>query len=386
MGQSKKKIAHNGKSGLGWVKLGKWPRSPNGTSRKLNLVDVFCGCGGLTLGVWEAARQQNRRLDIRLAVDWSASCISVYRANFPWVQDRAYECNVGLFFDGNLGQRPSNVERQLISCVKNVDLIVAGPPCQGHSDLNNSTRREDPRNGFYLRVVRAAEILRPNAVIIENVPTVLLDRNKVVQRAIDWFEKNQYRVSHEVMQFGRFGVPQLRKRHILVAACRGNFSFSELDDVNVVPPTAGEFLAGLEDEPDGRSELFYRPSAMTEANIQRVEHLFEYDKHDLPDPMRPSCHRDKKHKYVAMYGRMYLDRPAQTLTGGFGSMGQGRYVHPTRKRLVTPHEAARLQGFPDFYDFSSANSLSSLREMIANAVPPQFTSALVNRLIINGIV
>jgi DNA (cytosine-5)-methyltransferase 1 len=78
---------------------------------------------------------------------------------------------------------------------------------------------------------------------------------------------------------------------------------------------------------------------------------------------------------------MHWDRPAQTLTSGFGSMGQGRYVHPRRRRLLTPHEAARLQGFPDFFDFSSVGKATALREMIANAVPPQFTAVLVQALI-----
>ena len=86
-----------------------------------------------------------------------------------------------------------------------------------------------------------------------------------------------------------------------------------------------------------------------------------------------------------MYGRMFWDKPAQTLTSGFGSMGQGRYVHPKKRRLITPHEAARLQGIPDFFDFGSVSTLSALREMIANAVPPQFTATLVNRLIEQGV-
>ena len=78
-----------------------------------------------------------------------------------------------------------------------------------------------------------------------------------------------------------------------------------------------------------------------------------------------------------MYGRMHWDRPAQTLTSGFGSMGQGRYVHPTRPRLITPHEGARIQGFPDFFDFGGIESVTALREMIANAVPPQLSATFV---------
>lgn len=71
-----------------------------------------------------------------------------------------------------------------------------------------------------------------------------------------------------------------------------------------------------------------------------------------------------------MYGRLQWEKPAQTLTTGFGSMGQGRYVHPSQERTITPHEAARLQTFPDFFGFSAANTRSAWARMIGNAVPP----------------
>jgi DNA (cytosine-5)-methyltransferase 1 len=342
---------------------------------------MFCGCGGLSLGVWEAARQESRYLDIRLAVDWNKQSLAVYQANFRSAPERTRLEDVRKIFGGDLGSVMTTVESEHKDLIGSVDLIVAGPPCQGHSDLNNSTRRRDPRNGFYLSVVRASEVLRPKAVVIENVPTVLLDKKKVVDEAKLWFEKLDYRVSDRTINLGRFDVPQLRKRHILVAVSDGDFDLAELDDINHLPPAAGEYLAGLEEEPDKSSELFCRPSTINELNRQRVNHLFDNDLHNLPDAMRPACHREKQHQYLSMYGRMHWDKPAQTLTSGFGSMGQGRYVHAKKKRLLTPHEAARLQGFPDFFDFSSATLLSALREMIANAVPPQFTMTLIARLI-----
>ena len=262
-----------------------------------------------------------------------------------------------------------------------------GRPVSGRATVPGPLRLEqrnegkDPRNRLYLRVVRASEVLGPRVVIIENVPAVLLDKEDVVRRACKRFIKSGYRVSSGVISLSRFATPQLRKRHVLIAVSDGNFDLSELDDVDVPTPTAGEYLAGLEDEPEERKDLFYRPSSLTEANRRRVEYLFENGAFDLPNSLRPPCHKDKPNKYPSMYGRVHWSKPAQTITSGFGSMGQGRYVHPTRKRLLTPHEAARLQGLPDFFDFSSVKSLTSLREMIANAVPPQFTAVLVKRLI-----
>ncbi len=339
----------------------------------------------MTLGVLEATRREDRQLDIRLAVDQSPDALAVYRSNFHISGDRATQAGVERIFDGALGTKPTPAEIIWKKRIEPVDLIVAGPPCQGHSDLNNKTRREDGRNRLYLNVVRACEILIPKIVIIENVPTVLLDKGKVVEHAINWFVKNGYYVSSRVVSLHRFSLPQLRKRHVLLAATRGHFDLSELDDLSVPTPTVGEYLAGLEDEPRRRKGLPYRPAAVTEVNRQRIDYLFENRIYDLPNSLRPSCHKDKPHRYLSMYGRIHWDRPAQTLTSGFGSMGQGRYVHPKRRRLLTPHEAARLQGFPDFFDFTSARTITSLREMIASAVPPQFTASLASRLIAKGL-
>lgn len=371
-------------AGLEWVHLTQWPPSPNGRTKKLKIVDLFCGCGGLTLGVAEATRRGNRQMDIRLAIDTAPEALAVYRSNFFRAGHRAIQEDVTRVFDGRLGTSPTFTEARYRDLTNSADLIVAGPPCQGHSDLNNNTRRKDYRNRLYLHVVRAAEVLAPKAVIIENVPAVLLDTGKVVERASTWFRKNGYHISSCVMPLGRFAIPQLRKRHVLVAVSEGRFDLEELEDIDFHTPTVGEYVAGLEDEPETREGLSYHAATLTSANRKRIDYLFDRCVHDLPNSLRPSCHRDKKHKYPSMYGRIHWDRPAQTLTSGFGSMGQGRYVHPTRRRLLTPHEAARLQGFPDFFDFSAVRTISSLRKMIANAVPPQFTAVLVSRLIAKG--
>jgi len=106
-------------------------------------------------------------------------------------------------------------------------------------------------------------------------------------------------------------------------------------------------------------------------NQDRIDWLFDNDEFDLPNARRPACHRNGT-KYTAVYGRMYGDRPAPTLTTGFGSPGQGRFIHPNRRRMITPHEAARLQGFPDSYSFELSNgnvTRQGLNKWIGDAVP-----------------
>lgn len=113
---------------------------------------------------------------------------------------------------------------------------------------------------------------------------------------------------------------------------------------------------------------FDSSAAHSLTNQARIHYLFEHDLYNLPDDQRPDCHRLKPHTYPAVYGRMWWDRPAPTLTSGFGCCGRGRFVHPLRERTLTPHEAARLQYFPDFFDFSNMGR-TGMALAIGNAVP-----------------
>jgi len=112
--------------------------------------------------------------------------------------------------------------------------------------------------------------------------------------------------------------------------------------------------------------------------------LLDNNAFDLPNRLRPPCHQGD-HSYVSMYGRLKWDEPAQTITSGYGSLGQGRFMHPTLPRTLTPHEAARLQGFPDYFTFGSALTRTEAAVIIGNAVPPALASIVVSRLIAAGV-
>src|SRR6266516_4020104 len=125
----------------------------------IRVVDLFCGCGGLTLGLAEAARRLGRGIDVRLALDIESAAVRVFQHNFP---DARVECtSIEAMFNGQLGGPLTKCERGLRRSVGGVDILVGGPPCQGHSDLNNHTRRADQRNRLYASMARAAEVLRP---------------------------------------------------------------------------------------------------------------------------------------------------------------------------------------------------------------------------------
>ena len=372
--------------GLDWIRRESWPMSQEYGSESLSVIDLFCGCGGLTLGVWEGSRVYQRKLCIQLAVDTSLDALSVYRANFEVNRKIARQIDVASLLPGDPGDSPTQSEKVIQNKVGDLDLIIAGPPCQGHSDLNNITRRNDPRNGLYLKVVRAVELFQPRAVLIENVPTVIHDKTDVIKKSRKFFRKFDYNVSATTIDASKIGLPQRRRRHFLVAVRDAVFDLEKCLSKYIYNQTVlSDYLAGLENEPKTNAGIFYKPTAMTEANRKRVAYLFKNNVYNLPDELRPPCHREKPHSYPSMYGRLRWNEPTPTITSGFGSMGQGRFVHPRCPRMLTPHEAARLQGFPDFFSFAAVKKLTALRKMIGNAVPPRITAVVVESLITNGI-
>ena len=112
-----------------------------------------------------------------------------------------------------------------------------------------------------------------------------------------------------------------------------------------------------------------------------MRYLLRTGKTDLPNDRRPPCHQDDGHSYVSMYGRLSWGLPAQTITSGFGSIGQGRYMHPDLPRALTAHEAARLQGFPDYFRFGKATLRGDLATIIGNAVPPNLAREVAAALL-----
>lgn len=338
---------------------------------QVRVVDLFAGGGGLTVGAAEAARRVGKGTSVVLAVEDAPAIADVYARNFPKAKMR--RSNVVDLFDGDIGAEFTDSEVGLAAEVGAVHFLLAGPPCQGHSDLNNHTRREDPRNVLYLRVARAAAVLQPWFVVVENVPAVRRDKGKVLDRSTEAFEATGYTVASRVLDLSKFGVPQRRRRHILIAV------LGDLIDpavvLNAISPcrdnherTVRWAISDLVDQtstsgPDAASTA-------SDVNLERMRWLIDKDEYDLPNWKRPPCHRDTSHSYVSMYGRLAWDEPAPTITTGFGSMGQGRFMHPARPRTITPHEAARLQTLPDFFDLDATKGRGVWASVIGNAVPP----------------
>lgn len=369
--------------------LGKWWRSyMNGCNpqfdgrspiQKLRFAELFCGTGGLALGFSQACAELGFQPVSMAAADGDEDALAIYERHNQTRHTTTED--VSMLIDSDVdGQAdsarfefdPEAVHDDWASLEGRLDVLLAGPPCQGHSNLNNKTRREDWRNELYLTVPAMAVALDVPIIIIENVRSVLHDRQQVVQSSIRLFEEKGYHVKGGVLRAAEMGWPQTRERFFLIAS-RDSVPLPIEDVEAMLASPARSIWWAIEDleHPAPNDFMAQRPEFSPE-NLRRIDFLHDNDLYDLPDEERPDCHQEGT-TYNAVYGRLHADRPAPTITTGFMTPGRGRYIHPTQRRVLTAREAARIQGFPDDYDFRpSADVLPSkanLAKWIGDAVP-----------------
>lgn len=343
----------------------------------IHTVDLFCGPGGLSLGAAEAIEAVGMNHVPLAAVDVDGEAAAVYKRNFS--PAAVLQANVAAFVDYHVYSRgdsakfaydPEIVDGRLGALVGRVDLVLAGPPCQGHSNLNNHTRRSDPRNMLYVSTAAAVVALKARMAVIENVPEVLSDKTDVVATARKVLRDCGYYVSDAVLSATELGAAQTRKRHFLIATHKPHLDINEIQKKLGRPAmTLREVIGDLEHE-QYKSFMDSVP-ALSAENQARIDYLFDHNLYDLPNDVRPDCHKNG-HSYPSVYGRLDWDKPSQTITTGFNTPGRGRYIHPSQRRVITAREAARIQGFSDNFVFmpnDQAPSRSLLCKWIGDAVP-----------------
>ena len=352
---------------------------------RINFIDLFCASGGLSTGFEEAAMAFGLQAQSLMGVDMDGRALQVYEQNHrPMaISTTSVDALVDFPLEETLQlQRliadPTILDPDLSYLAGKVDVVLAGPPCQGHSSLNNALRYEDPRNRLYVYPAIIAIALGASGVIIENVPGVRRDKGTICQRTEALLEAHGYSVRGLKVKAEAMGWPQTRHRYFLVAAKGGDGAhvdaFVEALGMPARPVSwAIEDLLGAK----GDGVLDSTPE-LSEENQRRVEWLFQAEedgteRYDLADSERPDCHRTKEHSYRSSYGRMRWDRPSGTLTTGFLTPGRGRFVHPKEPRVLTPHEAARIQGFPDGYFTETVGGVqvgrTEIAKWIGDAVP-----------------
>ena len=329
-------------------------------------IDLFSGCGGLSLGLKHAGFQ------IASAIEIAPKAQETYRLNHP---------DVRLICTDIRKIRVRTLMRELGMKSGQLDLLAGCPPCQGFSRIrtrNKSSSDADARNDLIFEFLRFVRGFRPKAVMLENVPALMDD----YRFGIFWAEMRRlgYRGQPEIQDAVKFGVPQ-RRRRLIYLAVRGKYPLPEMNS-NGELKTVQDAIGTL--DPAGTSgdpihDIPEKRNPKTLALIRAVPHDGG-SRSDLPEEFWLACH-EKTDGFRDVYGRMSWRLPAPTITGGCHNPSKGRFLHPVHDRAITLREAALLQGFPPFYKFNVQHGKEAIALMIGNALPPPFISAHAAALI-----
>lgn len=328
----------------------------------LRLLDLFAGCGGMTRGFIDSGSYESV-----FAVEWDADAAETYRVNF--------------------GDHIVQAPIEDVAHFPSVDVVIGGPPCQGFSPLNREAVGME-RRGLWRQYLRALEQADPRAFVMENVPELLTSPEFAAFKKEA--RKLGFTVEGRILNAADFGVPQRRRRAIVIGTRGDQVSWPEPSHANpssqadLGEPKPGwltfrEAVEGLPLTPDGKS--WHRPRNPRATSVRRYKAVprdggdrFQMqrnlDRAGLSD-LVPACWRNKPTGTTDVFGRLWWDRPSITIRTEFYKPEKGRYLHPSAHRPITVREAARLMTFEDDFVFPEDQSMTSVAKQIGNAVPPK---------------
>lgn len=346
--------------------------------RKKNIIsaiDLFCGIGGLTFGLQKAGIQ------VIAGIDIDESCRYSFEAN----------CKSKFINKDILSIQKEDIDS--IYGKTNVKILVGCAPCQPFSSYTyKEDKNKDDKWQLLYEFSRLIKETQPTIISMENVPTLLnFKKAPVFFDFIKDLEKENYKVWYKVVYSPDYGIPQKRKRLVLLA--------SKLGEIELIPPThtpdqymtVRNAIGHLEEIKSGeysKNDFIHKSTELSELNMQRIKQSVPGGswKRDWKDNLMLTCHISEKGKtYGSVYGRMKWDEPSPTMTTFCTGIGNGRFGHPDQDRAISLREAAILQSFPEDYKF--AESFDELKfgkasRHVGNAVPPKL-GEVIGKSILN---
>lgn len=347
---------------------------------KYTVIDLFSGAGGLSKGFLDAG------YDVVLGIDFDDSALKTFEKN----HGRAKALKLDLF---NL-ENVQLIVKEFNKKYKVLDVLIGGPPCQGFS-LAGKREEDDKRNTLYKAMVKLAEIMRPRAVVIENVPGMLTLYNGAGKEKIFTdFEKLGYKMSVKVLYAPEYGVPQIRKRAFFVGLLNSKQEFEfpnpilssdefitcedAIGDLPALDGIYGEEVQEYECSPKTKYQAEMRKNSTkiynnigtihSEKTVKMISLVPEGKNYkSLPEEYRGL------YKYNEALTRYHSKKPSLTINTGHRS-----HFHYKYNRIPTVRESARLQSFPD--DFVFYGNKSEQYKQVGNAVPPKLGFAIAEKL------
>lgn len=325
-------------------------------------VDLFCGVGGLTHGLQKAG------IDIRVGIDVDPSCEFPYESN----NKARFEC-----------RDVSNVSGEYLRQLwgkSNTTLLAGCAPCQPFSSYSRASRKSKPNERWELvtEFARLIEEAKPDLVTMENVSQ--LAQHDVFAHFL--CSLHDYHVWHSIVECTEFGVPQTRKRLVLMASRLGRIQLSKRRLTK--PATVARSISELPKLQAGEADAhdtMHHACDLSPLNLKRIQASTPGGTwRDWPGELLAECHKkDSGETYPSVYGRMEWDSPAPTITTQCFGYGNGRFGHPEQDRAITLREAAMLQTFPKSYKFLPKGDkvvFHVMGRLIGNAVPVQLAKSI----------
>lgn len=323
---------------------------------RTSAVDLFAGAGGASQGLVDAG------FTLVAAIENDANAAASYRQNHP---------GVTLLDRDITGVQPAELAKELGLGHGELTVLNACPPCQGFSTLG-SGGVDDPRNDLIGEVWRFVSAFRPRAMVVENVPGIKQDDR--LDHLLRQARGAGYAARGYTLEASKFGVPQRRRRHLVIAVRQPSQPFpanladlfpGELPTSEVPVQTVFDIAACI----DAGTDPHHVARTLQPRTAERVRAIPPGgSRFDLPPDKELACHaRLKLRNATGPYGRMKADQPAPTLTTRCTTVSCGSFIHPTEDRGITLREAALIQTFPPGYRF--VGGYDSIERQIGNALP-----------------
>ncbi len=326
-------------------------------SLNLNSIDLFSGCGGLTEGMHQA------NFKTKLAFEIDEIATKSYKLNHPDTITLTKDIrSISI----------SEVKNKLNN--KTIHLLAGCPPCQGFSSIRRLNRIqpiEDERNNLIMEYVRFAIALKPYTIMMENVPALI--KYDLFEDAVKILKKVGFKwIDYKVVNVKNYGVPQNRKRLVLVGSRLGEIKVAEETSERKTVRQTIENLPIPENTNDLIHKIFPKHTLLVQKRIELTPKNGGSRK-DLPKEYLLKCHESENVGFNDVYGRLRWDDYSTTITGGCLNPSKGRFLHPEQDRCISAREASLLQSFPADYKFPNDIPKSVLALLIGNALPPQFS-------------
>jgi DNA (cytosine-5)-methyltransferase 1 len=326
---------------------------------RVDAVDLFCGAGGLSYGLKQAG------INVRAGIDLDPKCDYPYTENMGGAE----------FLLEDVSKLDANSLARFYDD-KAIKLLAGCAPCQPFSTLRNGTDRKKsekwPLLGEFGRLVHE---IRPDIVTMENVPNLKVQ--SIFTDFVKTLKKEGYHVTSSIVDAALYGLPQRRKRLVLLASLRGPIRLLSPQEIGVTQKTVFETIGDLpvlkagETSPD---DPLHKARTLSKINLERIKASTPGGTwKEWPEHLQLACHKKESgSSFKSVYGRLEWNKTAGTITTQAYNFGTGRFGHPEQDRGLSLRELAILQSFPKDYKFAADDSsvdFNSIGRLIGNAVP-----------------